>query len=173
MVRDIKCNTIVSVEVHLTFDDGNTKDRIISTNDVIEVEYYQNGCRRNITGKVRKISCDASDPKGWYVIIDGSSDFDCIQVKICPMNILDLEILVKNDRVTSIQTPDDNTGIPFMRIVKGRLQYSMTGAEGTWRNIVINRDNIIKDESGTVPLKPGEVDTSDIASEDEEIKDEN
>lgn len=150
MLMNIKCSAVTSVAVHLEFDDGSVKDNVIAVGDIIDVEYNYNGCRRRFQGKVIKISCVGTDPKGWSIIVDGSGDFDSDQARFSPASILDLEVIHKSDTIKVIQTPNDITGIPYLRIVKGRLQYSMDGVN--WMFVCVDkRDVLIKDEEGTVP----------------------
>lgn len=150
MLMNIKCSAVTSVAVHLEFDDGTVKDAIIAVGDLIDVEYNKNGRRNRCQGKVIKISTVGTDPKGWYIIIDGSESFECGQDRFSPTAILDLEIIHKADTIKVIQTPNDSTGIPYLRIVKGRLQYSADGIH--WNFIHIDRkDIIIKPEEGTIP----------------------
>ena len=173
MLMNINCSTVTSIEVHLKFDDGSTKDRIISKGDLIEVEFNQNGLRRHVEGKVLKINTTNGDPKGWYIIVDASDDFDSSQAKFSPMNILDLEIIRKADAIKYIETPTDCTGIQGLRIVKGRLQYTIDGFN--WNDLHVDKRNvIIKDEEGTIPDKTRRPCNDDNYTEDEDvIKDEN
>ena len=169
MLMNIKCSAVTSVAVHLEFDDGTVKDATIATGDLIDVEYNKNGCRRRCQGKVIKISTVGTDPKGWYIIIDGSDSFECGQDRFSPASILDLEIIHKADSVKAIQTPNDSTRVPYLRIVKGRLQWSDDGVH--WRFIIIDRkDIIIKNEEGTIP--DYSCDNVETVDPDDTIKDE-
>ena len=150
MLMDIKCSAVTSVAVNLKFDDNTTKDRIIAKDDLIEVEFNQNGVRRHVIGKVIKISCVGTDPKGWYIIVDGSDDFDSNQFRFSPMNILDVEILRRAGDTIYIESPLDSTRILSMRIVKGRLQYTQDGIN--WKPLKFDRRDMILDEEGTVPM---------------------
>lgn len=149
MLMDIKCSTVTSIEVHLKFDNNTTKDRIVSKGDLIEVEFNQNGLRKRVEGKVLKISAIGADPKSWYIIVDGSDEFDANQAKFSPMNILDLEIIRKADSIRYVETPTDCTGIMGLRAVKGRLQYTLDGFN--WNEVRVDKRCIIKDEEGTIP----------------------
>lgn len=150
MLINNTCSAVTSVAVDLKFDDGSTKHRVIANNDLVAIEYNQNGTRRHIEGIVVKVSCIGTDVKNWYVIVDGSDDFESFRGRFCPANILDCEILRKADTVKFIETPIGETGIAGLRIVKGRLQYSPNGFD--WLPIRIDYKGInIKDEEGTVP----------------------
>ena len=50
------CSRITSIKVDLTFEDGQQKSRVISLYDIVDIIYNKNGCRREIEGKVIKIS---------------------------------------------------------------------------------------------------------------------
>ena len=105
MLMDVKCSAVTSIAVNLTFDDGTTKNSVIGVGDLVSVEYNNNGLRKQVDGKVLKISAIGTDPKAWYIIVDGSDEFECNKARFSPMNILDLEILRKADNSNTIQTP--------------------------------------------------------------------
>lgn len=149
MLMNVKCSTITSIEVKLTFDDGSTKSRIISVDDIIDVEYNSNGCRKCVEGKVLKIKTEGTDPKGWYILVDSSEDYGGSKAKFSPMSILDVDIIKKGGSIRFIETPTDMTGIEGLRIVQGRLQYTLDGYN--WNEIKVDRRTIIKDEEGTIP----------------------
>ena len=71
MLMNIKCTAVTSIMVNLSFDDKSTKNALIALGDLIEVEYNANGLRKHAQGKVIKISAVGTDPKGWYIIVDG------------------------------------------------------------------------------------------------------
>ena len=147
------CRCITSIQVDLTFDDGRTKSEVISLNDFIDVEYNKNGCRREIEGRVIKISAEGTDPKKWYIIVDGSEDFETTQARFSPANILDIDMIRKYDALQFIYSTNDHTNIQGMRIVKGRLQYTQDGKH--WLPIFIDTRDIIKDaEYGPGPIYP-------------------
>lgn len=155
MLMNIKCSAVASIAVDLEFDDGSVKHYVIATNDLVDIIYNHNGCRKRIQGKVVKINCIGNDPKSWSLIIDGSGDFESEQVRFSPMAILDMDILYKAEEINTIQTPKDYTGVPFLRIVHNKLQYSRDGVH--WTYVSIDRNHVvIKDEEGTVE------DTSDF-----------
>ena len=56
MLMDVKCSAVTSIAVHLTFDDGTTKNSVIGVGDLVSVEYNNNGLRKQVDGKVLKIS---------------------------------------------------------------------------------------------------------------------
>lgn len=150
MLMNIKCSAVTSIQVFLKFDDESTKNVVVSKGDLIEVEFNQNGLRKHVEGKVLKICTNSGDPKGWYIIVDSSDDFESSQAKFSPMNILDIEIIQRADAVRYIETPSDCTGIRGLRVVKGRLQYTIDGFN--WNELYIDKTNVlIKDEVGTVP----------------------
>lgn len=151
MLMDIKCSVVSSVSVDLTFDDNTTKHAVLAVGDLINVEYNHNGCRKRCLGKVVKVSVtDSTDPKKWIIYVDSSEEFDSGLVRFSPASILDVEVLYKAETVTNIQTPKDNTGVPHLRIVKGRLQYSLDGVH--WHKITVDREDImIRGEEGTIP----------------------
>ena len=150
------CSSIISIKVDLTFDDGRTKSRVISLFDFVDITYNKNGCIRRIEGKVIKISAEGADPKKWYIIVDGSEDFETTQARFSPANILDLEIIKKYDATQFIYSTNDYTNIQGLRIMKGRLQYTQNGKD--WLPIFVDTRDIIKDaEYGPVgPIYPAE-----------------
>lgn len=152
MLMDIKCSAVSSILVQLTFDGGGHKERLIALGDLVDVEYNANGLRKRVEGKVIKISAVGTDPKTWYIIVDGSDDFDSAKARFSPMSILDCEIIRKADTISTVQTPIGSSGVPYIRIIKGRLQYSHDGFH--WKPINVDRRDIIEEQSGTVPLPP-------------------
>lgn len=152
MLMNIKCSAMTSIKVNLEFDDNSKKERKISIGDLIDVEFNANGLRKRVEGKVLSISAVGTDPKGWYIIVDGSDDFESKKVRFAPTSILDLEILRKADTVDVVQTPLGEEGVPYLRIVKGRLQYSKDGYR--WYPIKFNRRDIIEDAEGLIPETP-------------------
>ena len=149
MLMNIKCEAVTSVAVHLTFDDGSTKHCLIANGDLVDIEYNGNGLRKRVEGKVLRVSATGSDPKSWYIIVDGSDDFDSNQSRIAVMSILDCEIIRKANTLKIVQTPLGAEGVPYIRVIKGRLQYSKDGQK--WSPIHIDNRDIIKDEEGTIP----------------------
>ena len=156
MLMDIKCSAVTSIGVHLVFDDGSVKDRVVGVGDLIEVVYNGNGIVNRVNGKVLSVSAVGTDPKGWYIIVDASDDFKSDKVRFAPTSILDLEIIRKADQLEFIQTPIGHEGIPYMRIHRGRLQYSMDGYR--WKNIVIDEKDVILPAEGTAPYDEGSID---------------
>ena len=144
MLLDIKCKAISSIRVHLVFDDETTKDDIICIGDLIDVTYNGNGMRKHIIGRVSNISTVGADPNNWYIIVDGSDDFARNGARFSPMAILDLEIIRKADQQILVKSPIGMFGVPWLRINKGRLQYSRDGFE--WHYIVIDDENVIEDD---------------------------
>lgn len=153
MLMDIKCFAVPSVRVDLTFDDGSAKDRLLGIGDLISVDWNASGVCKHMVGEITAISTAGTDPKGWYIIVDGSDDFASLRARFSPMSILDVEILRKADTVEAVRTPLGCDGVQFLRIKKGRLQYSHDGIN--WHFIRIDDEDIIEDQDGTVPLPPG------------------
>ena len=154
MLMNIKCSMIPSVRIELSFDDGSSKDNLLSVGDLVDVLYNGNGLRKHIVGVVKAINTPGTDPKGWSILIDGSDDFDSDIARFAPTSILDLDIIRKNGTQKVVNTPIDDTGISAIRINKGRLQYSKNNRD--WFNIKIDdRDIIVKDE-GIIPEGPEE-----------------
>lgn len=156
MLMDIKCSAVTSIAVRLTYDDNSYKDAVIALNDLIDVEYNANGLRKHACGKVVVVSAVGTDPKGWYIIVDSSDDFGSNKARFSPTSILKLEIITKGDSIDYVRTVKGCYGIPYMRIVKGRLQYSMDGC--MWKSISIDQKDIIEDQEGTCPVGPDDPD---------------
>lgn len=171
MLMKNECSMIASIKVFLTFDDGNSKERVISNDDLVEVIYNANGLRKHIIGKVVKISAVGSDPKGWYIIVDGSDDFGSEKARFSPTTILDIDIIRKANTLDVIQTPIDETGIPYMRVVKGRyLQWSRDGIR--WHTINGPRHHHpIKPAPNPDPLVPDHIIPDDDIIEDDPVDD--
>lgn len=151
MLMNIKCSAVTSVRVDLSYDDGSVKNAVIAENDLIDVIYNANGMRKRACGRVLLVSANGPDPKNWYIIVDGSDDFDANKARFCPMSILELEIISKGDNVDLVRTIKGDMGVPYLRIVKGRLQWSKDAVE--WYPINIDREDIM-DQEGTVPMPP-------------------
>ena len=141
------------MKVDLKFDDGSRKERVISNGDIVDIVYNGGGMRKHAQGKVIRISANGTDPNGWYIIVDGSDDFSSDKVRFAPTSILDCEIIRKGDMLDAIQSPLGEQHIPYMRIVKGYLQYSIDGF--TWKEFRNcnrrNPEDDIEDVEGTVP----------------------
>ena len=153
MLMDIKCSPVTSIKVDLKFDDHSTKTCVIGVNDLVDIEYNANGLRKRIEGKVLKVSAVGTDPRAWYIIVDGSDDFDSSRVKFSPMSILNADIIRKADTVEVVQTVVGEGGVPYLRLVHGRLQWSKDSIN--WYPIIIDSRDIIEDQEGTVPaLRP-------------------
>lgn len=151
MLMNIKCSAVTSVRVNLSYDDGSIKDAVIAVNDLIDVVYNANGLRKRACGRVLVVSANGPDPKNWYIIVDSSDDFDSNKARLCPLNILELEIISKGDNIGLVRTIKGDMGVPYIRIVKGRLQWSKDGA--SWFPINVDREDIL-DQEGTVPMPP-------------------
>ena len=156
MLMENKCSAVTSIKVKLTFDDGSIKERVVGVGDIISVLYNGNGLRNKVTGKVLSTSAVGTDPKAWYIIVDGSDDFKSERVRFAPTSILDLEIIRKADQSEFVQTPIGHEGVPYIRIHRGRLQYSMNGYN--WRDIVIDRRNVILPAEGNAPYDEEDID---------------
>lgn len=152
MTIDCKVDVVQSLFVHLLFDDQSTKNRLVSVNDLIDVVWNGNGARKHMIGRVARISAVGSDPHSWYMIVDGADDFKSLKERICPVSILDLEIIRKASDETLVHTVKGDNCCPYIRIVKGRLQYSIDGFN--WLPVKINDKDIIEDQEGTVPVEP-------------------
>lgn len=152
MLMNVKCSAVTSIAVNLTFD-GDTKDAVVGVGDLVSVEYNSNGLRKSVDGKVLKISAVGVDPKGWYIIVDASDSFDGCTARFSPMSILDISIIRKADTINVVQTPIGCGGVPYIRIVKGRLQWSENGFD--WNPISVDKRDIIEDASGLDPEVAG------------------
>ena len=152
MLLDIKCDAVTSIHVRLTFDDDKTKDCIVAIGDLVDCCYNANGLRKHVIGRVVKVSAVGNDPAGWYITVDGSDDFEGKFARFSPMNILNIDILRKADMEKIVCTPLGDNAVPYLREVKGRLQYSKDGLN--WKTIRINDRDIIEDQEGTVPVNP-------------------
>ena len=150
MTLDCKVEVIQSLLVHLLFDDESTKDRKVSINDLIDVTWNGNGARKHIIGRVAVISCHGSNHNDWYMIVDGADDFASRREKISPYQILDLDVLRKADTERLVKTVQGDYAVPYLRIVKSRLQYSIDGF--SWHYIQINDDDIINEDGSVDPV---------------------
>lgn len=166
MLMNVKCSAISSIAVQLDFDDGTCKNEVIALDDLVCVEYNKNGRRVCFEGVVIKIDASGTDPKSWYIILDGSGDFESNQARFSPMSILDLSVIRKANTSKSILSPLGLYRIDSLRIVDGRLQYTQDGFN--WYPIKVDEIDInIKEEEGTIP------DLDHHCSCHDEIKDEN
>lgn len=147
MLMNIDCSAVTSIKVKLTFDDGTTKERVVALGDIIQVEFNGNGKRRRAEGKVIAVNANGTDPKGWYIIVDSSDDFDSKKARFAPTNILDVEILRKADTTETIRTPLGAEGIPFLALKNGQLVWSKDGYD--WRPVRIHNRYIIEDAEGS------------------------
>ena len=135
MLTSISCQAIPTIKVHLVFDDGTVKDNVIAVEDLIDVTYNKNGVSTNFTGRVASITTVGPDPHKWYILVDGSGEYESKIARFDPMSILDLNILIKGDGSDKVKTPASATeGCPFLRLTTGdKLQYSRDGI--TWTDV--------------------------------------
>lgn len=168
MLMNIKCSAVTSIRVNLTYDNGAVKEAVIGVGDLIDVVYNANGIRKHACGKVLVVSATGNDPKGWYIIVDSSDDFDSSKARFSPMNILELEVIAKGDNIETVCTVKGDMAVPYLRIVKGRLQWSKDGC--TWYPIRVGRDEIL-DQEGTMPVPRHEAINTDMSNPDNGIED--
>lgn len=159
MLMNINCSAVISVALHLTFDDDTVKDRVIGVGDIVDITYNDAGMRKNVEGKVLKVSCSTEKPTGWYIIIDGSNTMAMNAVKLCPMNILDCEIIYKSSDVKSVGTPITEGTVAMIRVINNELQFSPDTYN--WYPINIDYSNIKNIPEVTDPdPKPGTDDSN-------------
>ena len=139
MLMNIKCSAVTSIGVNLTYDNGSYTEAVIAVGDLIDVTYNANGLRKHACGRVLVVSATGNDPKSWYVIVDGSDDFESNKARFSPMNILELEVIAKGDNIDTVRTVRGDMAVPYLRIVKGRLQWSKDGC--TWYPINIDKED--------------------------------
>ncbi len=142
MLMDIKCSVVNSIKVNLTFDDQSTKVAVIGVGDLVDVVYNANGMRKPIQGKVIKVSAAGTDPRAWYIIVDGSGDFESEQVKFSPMAILDITIIRKADTLDVVRTPIGEYSATYLRVVDSRIQWSKDGE--TWNPVKVDSRDVIE-----------------------------
>lgn len=153
MTLSVDCSVVASIKVVLTYDVGPKKEVILEVGDLVDILYNKNGLRKEITGRVIKISATGTDPNGWWIVVDGSDDFESTQARFSPMNIIDVDIIKKADSEHTVTSPVDYTGIECIRVVNGYLEYSKDGY--TWYKIKTGRpEEEIAQEEGTVPRRP-------------------
>lgn len=137
MLMKIDCEVIKSIKVKLTFDNKEEKITVIGINDIVRIEYNKNGCRNTVIGKVTDIVVNGSDPKGWYITVDSSDDFESKLVNFTASNILDADIITKAGLTMPIETPIGDNQIAALRIIDGVLQYRSTSG-GEWKTLNFN-----------------------------------
>lgn len=158
MLLKNECTQVSSILVKLFFDDETLKIRLISIDDLVDITYNANGIRKRILGRVSNISTVGTEPSNWYIIVDGSDDFASERVRFAPNTILDCEVIRKASMDNFVKTPKDSDhASPYIRVNKGRLQYSTDGIE--WNSIKINEEDIIygggiEPQEGTAPIGP-------------------
>lgn len=164
MTLDCKVDVIQSLFIHLLFDDHSVKDNLVAVDDLIDVVWNGNGARKHMIGRVAAISAVGSDPNSWYMIVDGADDFKSMRERFSPISILDLEILRRSCDEELIRTEKGEHSCPFIRVLKGRMQYSRDGIN--WKYIQIDDRDIIEDQEGTVPIMHGRPPVNDEGIED-------
>lgn len=142
MLMNIECSPITSIKLSLTYDDNVTREVEIGVGDLVDISFFDRGVKKHLDGKVLKVACPGMDPKGWYLIVDGSDDFCSEQVKFSPMNICDCEIIQKARNVQTVATPIGKEGVNFMKVIDGELYYCQNGYD--WVPVKISEKNIIK-----------------------------
>jgi hypothetical protein len=154
MLLSNKCSVVASIKVELTFDDNTSKERILSTGDLVSVDYNGGGLRKHVDGKIICISANGTDPNGWYIIVDGSDDFSAGIARFAPTSILNCEIIRKGDTIDIVQSPIGVENIGLIRSKNGYLQYSDDGGI-TWKefkNCSHHHCDEIQPQEGTVPI---------------------
>lgn len=128
MLINIECSIVQSLKVSLTFDNNRTKEREIAIGDLCSFVFHKDGMKREIEGKVIKIGMNnTANTKSWYIIVDGSLDYAGQQVRFCPDNILDCDVIKRHDEKQYISTPNDETRVTNIRLNNGFLQVSIDG----------------------------------------------
>ncbi len=128
MLLDIRTSIVSSIKVELTFDDNNKKVREIANGDLVAIEFNKNGKRKRIEGKVVKIGASSTiDPKAWYIVVDGSLDYQGQLERFSPQQILDVDIIRKASNNDYISTPNDSSRVTQIRLYDGFLQLSIDG----------------------------------------------
>ncbi len=128
MLINIECSIVQSLKVSLTFDNNRTKEREIAVGDLCSFEFVKDGMKRKIEGKVIKIGMsNTANANSWYIIVDGSLDFSGQQVRFCPNNILDVDVIKRHNDKQYVSTPNDETRVSALRLNNGFLQVSIDG----------------------------------------------
>ena len=145
MTMDVKCSAITSIALKLTYDDQSTKKALVAVGDLVWMVFNYNGCRREVEARVLKITANGDDPRAWMILIDSSEDFGATQYRVCPLNIIDIEVIKKAAAAKFVESPPNYTNIAGIRVVDGRLQYTQDNIN--WYPFRIDRRDIIMDES--------------------------
>lgn len=171
MLMSVKCSAVVSVALHLTFDDDTVKDRVIGVGDIVDITYNDGGLKKTVEGKVIKVSCATEKETGWYIIVDGSNSMDTNVSKFCPINILDCEIIYKASDIKTVCTPLSEGTIAQIRVNNGQLQY--TTDNYNWNDFKLDYSNLLnipeastsEDKSNTEDTSTDVSDTKDTTSD--------
>ena len=146
MLIDLKCNTVVSFQLDMKYDDQRAdKSVLISVGDFVDVDFNLNGIVKGIQGRVIKIYAEGADPKKWYMIVDSADPYKSETYKFSPMNILDITVIQKANAIQYIASTHDFMNIRGLRIAMGTLQYTQDGIN--WLPIRIDPQYIIEDEN--------------------------
>lgn len=169
MLMSVKCSAVVSVALRLTFDDDTVKNRVIGVGDIVDITYNDGGLKKTVEGKVLKVSCATEKETGWYIIVDGSTNMETNLAKLCPINILDCEIIYKASDIKAVCTPLSEGTIAQIRVNNGQLQY--TTDNYNWNDLKLDYSNLLNvPESSTSEDKTTD-DSSNTASGTEDATD--
>ncbi len=155
MTMDVKCSAITSIALKLTFDDQSVKKAVVAVGDLVWMVFNYNGCRKEVEARVLKITANGDDPRAWMILIDSSEDFGATQYRVCPLNIIDIDVIKKAAASKFIESPPNYTNVAEIRVVDGRLQYTQDRIN--WYPIRIDRRDIIMDESYGPVINDGTV----------------
>ena len=146
MLMDIKCSAVASIALKLTFDDKSVKEALVSTGDLVWMIFNYNGCRKEVdAAKVLKITANGDDPRAWVILIDASEEFGATQYRVCPLNILDIDIIKKEAATKYVESPSNYSNVVAIRVVHGRLQYTQDRVN--WYPVRVDQRDVIMDES--------------------------
>lgn len=137
MLLSIKYDVINSLVIKLRFEDGSTKEEVVSVGDIVNCTYNRNGVRRTVEGTVKQINSDVN-PCGnqrWYLYIDSSSYGKACVDKVEVDKILDMDVLRKGAGLLSIHTPANKMRVTDFRLAGDYLQVSSDYGKH-WFNVV-------------------------------------
>lgn len=139
MVMKIESESIVSLKIAISYDDGITKVQVVSEGDFVKVAYNYNGVRRVICGTVSSIHANpyaaTISKNDWYFeVVDENPNNNPHVAKIMVNSVLDLEVLHKKYQSSTVGSPNDPTRITDIRVLNGYFQISQNNGY-TWRTI--------------------------------------
>lgn len=133
------------------WDDGTSKETKLEVGDVATFVWNNRGQRDEITGKLVRIEAerhfqarphehcqpgmiDSCDKNGWFILVDGSMSNQSNMKRIVIRDLLNIEVIKRENFNTTVSSPLGDNNITDFRLVGNILQLSVNHGK-TWMKV--------------------------------------